>query len=97
MLGSMNPTPLVSHESISQRARQIWEEAGHPDGCETAHWLQAERELHAQRGKTGEADGARGQPAGPPVAAKHVAPKAPHSTDYAHPGVTTDALHHRRR
>jgi hypothetical protein len=83
--GRMHPTSLISHESISRRAHQIWEEAGHPDGCETDHWLQAERDLHALHGKAGQ-----------PIAAKPVPSKVPHSTDYVHPGVTTDSLHHRR-
>jgi len=91
----MNSASL-SHENIAGRAYQIWEEAGQPAGNETAHWLQAERELHAQRGNTGYVDPARGKSVEPPAPAKHVAGKAPHSTDYVHPGVTTDSLHHLR-
>jgi hypothetical protein len=92
----MNPIPSISHEDVSRRAYQIWQEAGQPDGNDTAYWLQAERELRAQHGKTGEVDAARGKSVEPPVAAKHVPGKTPHSTDYAHPGVTTDSLHHQR-
>jgi len=92
----MNPIPSVSHEDISRRAYQIWQEAGQPDGNETAYWLQAERELRARHAKTGEVDPARGKSVEPPVAAKHVPGITPHSTDYAHPGVTTDSLHHQR-
>ena len=91
----MNSTSL-SHENIARRAHQIWEEAGQPSGNETAHWLQAERELHSRREKTGHVDSARGNSVEPPVTAKHFPEKAPHSTDYVHPGVTTDSLHHFR-
>jgi hypothetical protein len=55
----MNLNPSISHEYIARRAHQIWEETGRRDGNETAHWLQAERELHAKHGKTGEVDSAR--------------------------------------
>jgi len=66
------------------------------DGNETVHWLQAERELDAQHGMTGEVDGARGKSVEPPVAGRHAHEISPHSTNYAHPGVTTDSLHHVR-
>src|SRR5664280_2506315 len=56
---AMNLNPSISHENIARRAYQIWEETGRRDGNETTHWLQAERELHAQHGKTGEVDSAR--------------------------------------
>jgi hypothetical protein len=92
----MDSTSSISHENISQRAYRIWEEAGRPDDNEGAHWLQAERELRARRGKTGDGDDARGKSVEPPSIAKHLSEKAPHSTDYVHPGVTTDSLHHHR-
>jgi len=92
----MNPTSLVSHESIAHRAHRLWEEAGRPDGDGLADWLQAERELHAQQPKGDEGDPVRVKSAEPPGAAKHAPEKTPHSTDYVHPGVTTDSLHHRR-
>jgi hypothetical protein len=92
----MNSTSSATHENISERAYQIWEETGKRDGNDTANWLQAERELHAQHVKTGEVDGARGKSVEPPVAGKHAPEKARHSTDYVHPGVTTDSLHHVR-
>lgn len=92
----MNSTSSVSHESIARRAHQIWEETGQQDGSETAHWLQAERELQAHHGKAGEVDAARGTSVEPPVAGKHAAEQARHSTNYVHPGVTTDSLHHAR-
>ena len=92
----MNSTSLISHENISRRAYQIWEEAGRPDDNETAHWLQAERELQVQHGRTGGVDSDRGRSVQPPVTAGHLPGRVPHSTDYAHPGVTTDSLHHYR-
>jgi hypothetical protein len=78
----MNSTSIVSHESIARRAYHLWEESGRQDGNETAHWQQAERELHAASAGT--------------AAAKHVPEKAQHSADYVHPGITTDSLHHHR-
>jgi hypothetical protein len=92
----MNSPSSISHENISRRAHQLWEEAGQPDGQETAHWLQAEHELHAHQGKTSDGNGSRGKTVEPPPAKKHVPEKTPHSTDYVHPGVTTDSLHHFR-
>src|ERR1039457_3280156 len=92
----MNLTSSISHENIARRAYQIWEETGRRDGNETAHWLQAECELHAQHGKTGEGGRARGKSGEPPAAGKHAPEISPHSTNYVHPGVTTDSLHHVR-
>jgi len=34
-----------SHESVTQRAEQIWRERGCPSGQDTAIWLEAERQL----------------------------------------------------
>jgi len=92
----MNSSSPISHESISRRAYQIWEEAGHPHGSHTDHWLQAERDLHALHAKTSGLDAVRGKSVEPPAPAKHVPERAPHSTNYAHPGIATDALHHNR-
>jgi hypothetical protein len=92
----MNSSPSIRYEDIAERAHQIWEVAGKPEGQDTAHWLQAERELHAEHGKPGGTSGARGKSVEPPLVAKHVPDRAPHSTNYVHPGVTTDSLHHRR-
>jgi len=55
----MTVNPAFSHRNIARRAHQIWDETGRRDGSETVHWLQAERELHVQHGKTGGVDGAR--------------------------------------
>jgi hypothetical protein len=35
-------------EKVAQRAYQIWEASGRPDGQHEEHWLRAERELRAQ-------------------------------------------------
>lgn len=34
-----------TNEEIARRAYEIWQRDGCPDGCEQAHWYQAEREL----------------------------------------------------
>jgi len=47
---STNPTPPPSQAAISARAQAIWEAAGRPEGGALDHWLQAERELNAQKG-----------------------------------------------
>ena len=35
-----------TRQRTRDRAYQIWEEQGRPEGREAEHWLQAERELH---------------------------------------------------
>lgn len=40
----MNPN-APSHESVTQRAQQIWRERGCPSGQDTEIWLEAERQL----------------------------------------------------
>jgi hypothetical protein len=39
----------VPHEKIAERAYQIWQASGRPDGHDQEHWFQAERELRAAR------------------------------------------------
>ncbi len=39
----------VPHEKIAERAYQIWQANGRPDGQDQEHWFQAERELRAAR------------------------------------------------
>jgi hypothetical protein len=92
----MTTFPSVSHSDIAHRAHQIWQEAGHPDGNDTAHWLQAEKELNALHAKAAGANGVHGTSAIPAPAVKHVPERSAHSANYAHPGVTTDSLHHQR-
>ena len=36
---------MTTHEAISNRAREIWEREGRPEGKDIEHWLQAEAEL----------------------------------------------------
>jgi Protein of unknown function (DUF2934) len=92
----MNTISLITHESIARRAYQIWEEAGRHDGTDTPHWLQAERELSAQQATSGEINVDRVRSVEPPLSGKHASEQPKHSTNYAHPGVTTDSLHHVR-
>lgn len=47
----MKSTSLVTHEEITTRAHDIWEQSDRPDGQETEHWLRAERELRKERGQ----------------------------------------------
>lgn len=45
---SMNPkkiSSVLSHESISIRAYELWQQQGAPEGQDLAFWLQAEIEL----------------------------------------------------
>lgn len=38
----------ASEERVKQRARELWELAGHPGGRDEEFWLQAERELKSE-------------------------------------------------
>jgi hypothetical protein len=40
---------IITHEEITQRAREIWERAGRPEGRDEEHWLQAEAELRQEK------------------------------------------------
>ena len=37
------------HEEISQRAQEIWIQAGRPEGRDLEHWIQAENWLREER------------------------------------------------
>lgn len=37
--------PVPSMEQISERAKQIWEDEGRPEGKADEHWLRAEEQL----------------------------------------------------
>ena len=37
--------PVPSHDEISRRAKELWEQEGRPDGRSEEHWLRAENEL----------------------------------------------------
>jgi hypothetical protein len=94
----MNKVSPISHESIARRAHQIWEEAGRREGNETLHWLQAEKELREQDESARAAKAAlHGNSVEPPASGKHTLEQSRHSTNYVHPGVTTDSLHHLRK
>jgi hypothetical protein len=43
--------PPIDHDKIKQRALELWQQHGSPEGHESEFWLQAERELN------GESDG----------------------------------------
>ncbi len=45
--GHMAKTSLRHKRRIQERAYQIWEEAGRPEGQEVEHWLRAEAEITA--------------------------------------------------
>jgi hypothetical protein len=38
-------TATVNRDQITQRARQIWEQEGRPEGRAEVHWLMAEAQL----------------------------------------------------
>lgn len=46
-----NQSTVITSEEIAQRAHDIWEQSGQPDGQATEHWLRAERELQEERGQ----------------------------------------------
>ena len=50
----MKSSSIITHQEIAHRAHEIWEQTGQPDGYETEHWFQAERELREQLGKQDE-------------------------------------------
>ena len=42
---TMNTTASVPEHHVRQRAFELWEQRGNPEGYEAEFWLQAEREL----------------------------------------------------
>jgi DUF2934 family protein len=88
----METNRSLTEENISSRAHQIWEEAGRPHGFQEQHWQQAERELR----HTPEKAANDSESIAPAAKGHQTSSKARHSTDYQHPGVTTDSLHHHR-
>ena len=46
-VGVMAADRAVTHEAITCRARELWEEQGCPENCDEAIWLEAEAELLA--------------------------------------------------
>jgi hypothetical protein len=41
-------TTIPAVDAISQRAYELWEREGRPEGSDLRHWLQAEQELRAR-------------------------------------------------
>lgn len=41
-----------SHDTITQQARELWEQRGRPQGQDVAIWLEAERQLQARAAET---------------------------------------------
>lgn len=41
----------ITHEKITQRAFEIWERQGKPEGREQEHWFRAEEELRKEKVK----------------------------------------------
>jgi len=44
----MEPSTNDTEDQIRQRAFELWEQRGRPEGYETEFWLQAERELKGE-------------------------------------------------
>ena len=45
---------IDKHERIRQRAFEIWEQAGRPEGEHERHWHQATREIEAEDAAVGD-------------------------------------------
>jgi hypothetical protein len=41
----MHPTDMPTNDQIKQRALELWEQRGRPEGHDAEFWTQAEREL----------------------------------------------------
>ena len=52
--GARKPAGAQLQQRIQQRAYELWEKEGRPQGRDHAHWQQAERELYG-RGASGRA------------------------------------------
>jgi hypothetical protein len=71
-----NSNSYPSRDAIEQRAREIWEQRGRPDGQELDHWYQAEKELLEMRNQA-EQRGAANAPATPPATTAAISKPAP--------------------
>ena len=46
MTSGENPTrDAITRQMIAERAYKMWEDQGHPHGCDLIHWRQAEQEI----------------------------------------------------
>jgi len=48
--GTATATLSITHEQIAERARQIWEQHGRPQGEDERNWREAERQLQRESG-----------------------------------------------
>jgi len=48
--GTATATLTLTHDQIADRARQIWEQRGRPDGEDERNWREAERQLKKEMG-----------------------------------------------
>jgi len=48
--GTATATLSITHEQIAERARQIWEQHGRPQGEDEQNWREAERQLKKEMG-----------------------------------------------
>lgn len=48
--GTATATEPITHAQIAERARQIWEQHGCPQGEDERNWREAERQLKAEMG-----------------------------------------------
>jgi hypothetical protein len=49
----MHPTKTPINEQIKQRALELWEQRGRPEGYDAEFWAQAERELALGENRNG--------------------------------------------
>ncbi len=49
----MQPTNMPTNEQIKQRALELWEQRGRPEGHDAEFWTQAERELTLGENRSG--------------------------------------------
>jgi hypothetical protein len=66
---------MQDQERIRQRAHEIWERDGRPEGRREEHWAQARREIEAE-----DSGGAAAGPATPDDAPTVTAPDGPEAT-----------------
>ncbi len=48
--GTATATLGLTHDQIAERAKQIWEQRGRPDGEDERNWREAERQLKREMG-----------------------------------------------
>ncbi len=83
-----NPNSYPTRDAIEQRAQEIWEQRGRPDGQELDHWYQAEKELLEMRTKAEKT--ASSSPAAKPSTAPAAPAKAPMPPTPAPPAPKVD-------